>query len=130
MICKHPGNPLLHKGIVGMRFLLFWGSSFPLQRIKSSMEVFKGASGKPPCRVRRREILATNCNPPQKIRLRSGFLRSLRRRLIQHIANEVIKERLNIFFIAVGAENARVVRIRSRIQERVQIRQIRTRDAV
>lgn len=25
MICKHPGNPLLHKGIVGMRFLLFGG---------------------------------------------------------------------------------------------------------
>ena len=47
MICKHPGNPLLHKGIVGMRFLLFGGSSFPLQRIKSSMEVFspKGSRG-------------------------------------------------------------------------------------
>ena len=30
----------LHKGIVGMRFLLFGGSSFPLQRIKSSMDVF------------------------------------------------------------------------------------------
>ena len=81
-------------------------------------------------RLRRGETPATNCNPPQKIRLRSGFLRSLRRRLIQHIANEVVKERLNIFFIAAGAENARVVRIRSRIQERVQIRQIRTRDAV
>ena len=25
MICKHPGNPLLHKGIVGMRFFAFWG---------------------------------------------------------------------------------------------------------
>ena len=48
MICKHPGNPLLHKGIVGMRFLLFWGSSFPLQRIKSSMEVFKGGERKAP----------------------------------------------------------------------------------
>ena len=48
MICKHPGNPLLHKGIVGMRFLLFWGSSFSLQRIKSSMEVFspKGSRGR------------------------------------------------------------------------------------
>ena len=47
MICKHPGNPLLHKGIVGMRFLLFWGSSFPLQRIKSSMEVFRGRAESP-----------------------------------------------------------------------------------
>ena len=72
MICKHPGNPLLHKGIVGMRFLLFGGSSFPLQRIKSSMEVFiKGASGKSPCRVRRREI---PCNEKDQHRNRLSML--------------------------------------------------------
>jgi len=80
-------------------------------------------------RLRRGETPATHLQCNARIALCRVRV-FLRRRLIEHIANEVVKERLNIFFIAVGAENARVVRIRSRIQERVQIRQIRTWDAV
>ena len=57
-------------------FFAFLGSSFSLQRIKSSMEVFspkgsRGASGKPPCRVRRREI---PCNEKDQHRSRLSML--------------------------------------------------------
>ena len=49
MICKHPGNPLLHKGIVGMRFLFFWGKFVSLAADKVKYEsVHQGDERKAP----------------------------------------------------------------------------------
>ena len=76
MICKHPGNPLLHKGIVGMRFFAFLGKfvSLAADKVKYGSvqpEGVKGAIGKPPCRVRRREI---PCNEKDQHRNRLSML--------------------------------------------------------
>ena len=47
MICKHPGNPLLHKGIVGMRFFAFLGKfvSLAADKVKYGSVQPEGVKG-------------------------------------------------------------------------------------